>query len=203
MALLFSGDPVTGKQCYASRTVTSRTVRGGKRDAQRILNEVVSEAAQCLSVRTNATAGELIEAWFEHAAGDFSPKTVRETRGFIDRNLLPAIAGEHAPACDGASVGDPAFEDALARDYPVLLGLGVGCLSGIAPAVTMRSCSRPYSSLRLRLRLSLAGGWSPSRLPFGVLSSQDRTTSLATSARCPSRSRTRSPARHWAASSPG
>jgi integrase len=33
----------------------------------------------------------LIEAWFEQAAGDFSPKTVKETRGFVDRNLLPAV----------------------------------------------------------------------------------------------------------------
>ena len=79
-------DPVTGKQRYATRTV-----RGGKREAQRVLNEMVTDAERGLSVRTNATAGELIEAWFEHAAGDFSPKTVKETRGFIDRNLLPAI----------------------------------------------------------------------------------------------------------------
>ncbi len=79
-------DPVTGKQRYATRTV-----RGGKREAQRVLNEMVTDADRGLSVRTNATAGELIEAWFEHAAGDFSPKTVKETRGFIDRNLLPAI----------------------------------------------------------------------------------------------------------------
>lgn len=87
-------DPVTGKQRYASRTV-----RSGKREAQRVLNEMVTDAGRGLSVRTNATTGQLIEAWFEHAAGDFSPKTVKETRGFIDRNLLPAVgAGGLAPA---------------------------------------------------------------------------------------------------------
>ena len=79
-------DPVTGKKRY-----TSRTVRGGKRAAQRVLAELVTEAERDLSVRTNATAGELIEAWFEQATRDFSPKTVKETRGFIDRNLMPAI----------------------------------------------------------------------------------------------------------------
>ena len=79
-------DPVTGKQRYASRTV-----RGGKRAAQRMLAELVTEAERELLVRANATAGELIEAWFEQATRDFSPKTVKETRGFIDRNLLPAI----------------------------------------------------------------------------------------------------------------
>lgn len=61
---------MTGKQQYASRTV-----RGGKREAQRVLNETVTDAGRGLSVRTNATAGELIEAWFEHAIRDFSPKT--------------------------------------------------------------------------------------------------------------------------------
>ena len=79
-------DPLTGKQRYASRTV-----RGGKRDAQRVLAEMVTEAERGLSVRTNATVGELLEAWFAFASRDFSPKTVKETRGFIDRNLLPAL----------------------------------------------------------------------------------------------------------------
>ena len=62
-------DPVTGKQRYASRTV-----RGGKREAQRTLAEMVTEAERGLSVRTNATAGELIEAWFEHAAVTSRPR---------------------------------------------------------------------------------------------------------------------------------
>lgn len=44
-----------------------------------------------LSVRRRATVGELLEAWFELASGDFSPSTVKETRGFNDRNLLPTL----------------------------------------------------------------------------------------------------------------
>ena len=80
-------DPVTGKQ----RSDT-RTVRGGKREAQRTLNAMVKDATRDLSIRTNATVGELIEAWFAPAADDFPPKAVKETRGLIDRNLLPAIA---------------------------------------------------------------------------------------------------------------
>jgi hypothetical protein len=50
-------DPVPGKQRYATRTV-----RDGKRAAQRVLTEMVSDAERGLSVRTNAAAGELIEA---------------------------------------------------------------------------------------------------------------------------------------------
>ena len=79
-------DPVTNKQRYASRTV-----RTGKREAQRVLNEMISEAERGLSVRTSATVGDLLKRWFDFAARDFSPKTVKGTRGFIDRNLLPAL----------------------------------------------------------------------------------------------------------------
>ncbi|MEO6651537.1 MAG: hypothetical protein ABIP17_02645 [Ilumatobacteraceae bacterium] len=34
---------------------------------------------------------ELLDAWFDQASQDFSPKTVLETRGFIDRNLRSAL----------------------------------------------------------------------------------------------------------------
>ena len=74
-----------------SSATPSRTVRTGKREAQRVLNEMISEAERGLSVRTSATVGDLLEQWFDFAARDFSPKTVKETRGFIDRNLLPAL----------------------------------------------------------------------------------------------------------------
>ena len=65
-------DPLTGKKRYATRTV-----RGGKREAQTALAEMVTEAERGLTVRTTATVGELLEAWFEFAAPDFSPKTVK------------------------------------------------------------------------------------------------------------------------------
>src|SRR5829696_692614 len=79
-------DPVTRKQRYAVKSF-----RGGKREAQRLLAEMVLDAQRGHSVRRTATVGELLEAWFEQAAQDFSPKTVKETRGIIDRNLLPEL----------------------------------------------------------------------------------------------------------------
>ena len=79
-------DTVTGKE----RTVT-RTFRGGKREAQRALAEFVADAQRGRLVRTSATVGELLEAWFEQASRDFAPTTIVETRGFIDRNLVPAL----------------------------------------------------------------------------------------------------------------
>ena len=55
-------DPATGKQHDSSRSV-----RGGKREAQRVLAEMVAEAERGLAVRTKAT------------------------RGYVDRNLLPSL----------------------------------------------------------------------------------------------------------------
>ena len=134
-------DPVTGKQRYASRTT-----RGGKRDAQRALNEMVTEAERGLSVRTNATAGELIEAWFEHAAGDFSPKTVKETRGFIDRNLLPTIGGVPLSKLKASD---------LDHLYRRLLAAGAVGGGGLAPATVRRI----HGILRRALAQGLRWGW--------------------------------------------
>jgi len=134
-------DPVTGKQRYATRTV-----RGGKREAQRVLNEMVTGAERGLSVRTNATAGELIEAWFEHASGDFSPKTVKETRGFIDRNLLPAIGEVPLSKLKASDL------DRLYRRLQATGAVGDG---GLAPATVRRI----HGILRRALAQGVKWGW--------------------------------------------
>lgn len=79
-------DPVTNRKRY-----TTKTVRGGKRVAQRELAAMVAEADKGALVRTSATVGELLEAWLEQASTDFSPKTVLETRGVLDRYLVPGL----------------------------------------------------------------------------------------------------------------
>jgi len=79
-------DPLTGKKRYATRSV-----RGGKREAQTVLAEMITEAERGLTVRTTATVGELLSAWIGFAAPDFSPKTVKETRGYIARSLMPTL----------------------------------------------------------------------------------------------------------------
>jgi hypothetical protein len=52
---------------------------------------MITEAEPGGMARTTAMVGELLETWFEFAARDFSPKTVKETRGYIDRSLMPAL----------------------------------------------------------------------------------------------------------------
>ncbi|MGH9154499.1 MAG: tyrosine-type recombinase/integrase [Acidimicrobiales bacterium] len=79
-------DAVTARKRWAYRTF-----HGGKRDAQRALTAMVAEVDRGGLARTSATVGELLEEWFAHAAPSFSPKCVRETRGVLDRNLLPFL----------------------------------------------------------------------------------------------------------------
>ncbi len=86
-------DPVTGKQRYAIRSF-----RGGKREAQRLLAEMVLDAQRGLTVRTTATVGELLEAWFELASTDFSPKTVKGTVMAENRRPPRHLSASRPPA---------------------------------------------------------------------------------------------------------
>jgi len=134
-------DPVTNKKRYASKTV-----HGGKREAQRSLNEMITEAERGLSARTTATVGELIERWFEFAAQDFSPSTVKETRGFIDRNLLPTLGA--------VPLGRLKASD-LDRFYRKL-SVGGGVRGGPLAPGTIR---RIHGILRRALGQGLKWGW--------------------------------------------
>ena len=134
-------DPVTSKKRYASRTV-----RGGKREAQRVLNEMVAGAEQGLSVRTSATVGELLERWFEFASRDFSPKTVKETRGFIDRNLLPTLGSVHLSKLKASD---------LDRLYRTLQSSGGMRGRPLAPGTVRRI----HGILRRALGQGLKWGW--------------------------------------------
>ncbi|MGH9276900.1 MAG: tyrosine-type recombinase/integrase [Acidimicrobiales bacterium] len=79
-------DAVTGRKRYVTKTV-----KGGKREAQQALAAIVTESASGAGVSTKATVGELLDEWFALASPGFSPKCVLETRGILDRNLLPFL----------------------------------------------------------------------------------------------------------------
>ena len=81
-------DIISGKKRYATRTI-----RGSRREAERVLARMVGEVDRGGFAHTGATTGVLLERWFTHACPDFSPKTIRETRGYLDRDLLPALGG--------------------------------------------------------------------------------------------------------------
>jgi hypothetical protein len=82
LRVYLGADAVTRKQRYASRTI-----RAGKRELAKMI--VAVEGGEV--ARTTTTVGELLDAWIEQASRDFSPKTVLESRGFIERSIKPAL----------------------------------------------------------------------------------------------------------------
>ncbi len=83
-------DLVTGKQRYASRTV-----RGGKREPQRVMREMITAVGAGKFGRVDTTVGHLLERWFEQTQTELSPDTVTETGSYLDRIVLPGIG--HLP----------------------------------------------------------------------------------------------------------
>lgn len=134
-------DPVTGKQRY-----TNRTIRAGKREAQRVLAEMITEAERGLVSRTAATVGELLEAWFEMAAPDFSPTTAKETRGYMDRTLIPHLGTRPLAKLKPAEI------DAF---YRRLLASGGAKGGRLAPATVRRI----HGILRRALGQGVKWGW--------------------------------------------
>jgi hypothetical protein len=110
---------------------------------------MVTEAERGLTVRTTATVGELLEAWFEFASPDFSPKTVKETRGYIDRSLMPALGTWSLAKLR------PADLDAF---YRRLLASGGSGGRPLAPGTVRRI----HGILRRALNQGLSGGGSAS-----------------------------------------
>ena len=150
-------DPVSGKQRYVTKTV-----RGSKREAQRALNELVVAAERGAVARTTTTVGELLDAWFELAREDFSPKTVRETAGMIERYLRPALGDVPINKLTAA---------ALDRFYRKLMASG-GRNGGPLAAATVR---RVHGVLRRALAQGVRWDWlgvnpassaSPPRVPI-------------------------------------
>jgi integrase len=79
-------DPVSGRKSYATRSV-----RGPRRDAERVLREMVAAVEAGATHRAGAAFGELCEAWLAHAEAQLAVNTVVETRRILDRMLLPEL----------------------------------------------------------------------------------------------------------------
>jgi integrase len=147
LRVYLGADPVTGKQRYSSKSV-----RCGKREAQRTLNEMIVAAERGAMVRTTATVGDLLTEWIEFAAPDFSPKTEKETRGYIERNLRPALGS--------VPLGRLKPSD-LDKYYRSLL-VGGGARGGpLAPGTVKRI----HGILRSALNRVLASDIKPPSLP--------------------------------------
>ena len=88
----------------------------------------------------------MLETWFEFAAPDFSPKTVNETRGYIDRSLMPAVGSKSLARLKSAEF------DAF---YRRLLASGGSGGRPLAPATVRRI----HGILRRALNQGVKWGW--------------------------------------------
>jgi len=136
-------EPGTGKKLYATKTV-----RAGKRDAQRALAEMVTHAAEGRLAVARSSVGELLEEWFAHASPDFSPSTALGTRRIVDRHLIPAF-------------GKTPLRRLKAKDIDALyaqLRVGKATAGRALKASTIR---RIHGVLHVALQQGVRWGWLP------------------------------------------
>jgi integrase len=79
-------DPVTGR-----RRQISRTVRGSKRDAEKVLNALVADTDRGENLGADATFEALTDRWLEQAGPDLSPTTLRRYRDLLRLHILPGL----------------------------------------------------------------------------------------------------------------
>src|SRR4051794_17781460 len=79
-------NPVTGR-----RRQISRTVRGSKRDAEKVLNAVVADADRGENGGADSTFQALSDRWLEQSGPDLSPTTLRRYRDLLRLHILPGL----------------------------------------------------------------------------------------------------------------
>ncbi|MDZ7733901.1 MAG: site-specific integrase [Acidimicrobiia bacterium] len=136
-------DPATGRK----RQLT-RTVRGTKRDAEAVRNELLVTVDRDAAPRTDVTIGELFERWFEVRSQRWSPKTSLETRRLLDRVLIPQLGKKRLSKLKTADL------DRLYAAWGRSGGLRGGPLS---PA----SVQRYHTVVRSALEQAVKWGWIP------------------------------------------
>jgi len=80
-------DPLTGQKRW-----TYKTLKGGKREAQRALAAMVADADGSGVAPSSGTVSELLKRWFENSSADFSPSTVLQTTSSIRCTSCPGLA---------------------------------------------------------------------------------------------------------------
>ena len=77
-------DELTGRKLYVTKTV-----RGGRREAERELARLVASVDDGAKVVKAGTVAELCEKWFEITAPELSPAVAAEYRRLLDQRILP------------------------------------------------------------------------------------------------------------------
>jgi len=129
-------DPLTRRWRYITRTV-----RGGKREAQRAAAELVAEIERGLAPTVRGTVAQLLDQWMAHVeAQGRSPSTLMANRSCIRANIVPALGHLQLSELRAADI------DAL---YARLLAKGLSTL-------TVRKC---HAILSASCRQAVRWGW--------------------------------------------
>jgi len=129
-------DPVTGR-----RRQISRTVRGTKREAQRVLNALVVDADLGQVSGTKATFDQLISQWLELVGNDLSPTTLHRYRNLLKNRILPAL-------------GQRSIHEIRTQDLDRLYR-GLITEVGLAPATVRQA----HAIIRRAFRQAVLWGW--------------------------------------------
>ena len=82
-------DPTTGRR----RQIT-KTVRGTKKEAEAARAALLVKVAEGKAVRSRATLNDLLDAWYDANAAEWSPRTALENRRIIDSVLVPTLGAQ-------------------------------------------------------------------------------------------------------------
>ena len=137
-------DPLTGRQ-----TTVTRTIHGGKRDAENALAALLVEIGQGEHAAQDATLGDLVVRWFETAKGDLSPTTRSGYHSKIETHILPQLGALPLAKLKTAQL------DAY---YAKLRNSGAANGAPLAPA-TVRQV---HAIIRRALNQGIKWGWIPS-----------------------------------------
>lgn len=87
MHVYLGRDAATGKQRYLTRTV-----RGTKREAEKVCATLVAEASRGrFGTQSSGTVAALLDAWMAQIEPDASPSTIATYRGYVRRWILPRL----------------------------------------------------------------------------------------------------------------
>ena len=93
-------DRLTGK-----RAQVSRSVEGTRRDAERVLNALISKhETASVGGSTTATFGGLLEKWIKHIEPDLAYQTFHGYQRLIRNHIAPALGAIKLPQLDVATL---------------------------------------------------------------------------------------------------
>lgn len=131
-------DKLTGR-----RARITRGVRGSRRDAERVLNALVTKSESgTVGGSSMATFGSLLDAWYEHASGELAYQTADRYRRILDKQILPVLGTTKLRKLDAATLD--LYYRSLSK-------------SGLAPATVRQT----HAIIRSALNQGVKWEWIP------------------------------------------